>query len=128
MDGSPTILIVDDEAMLVSALSRVLRGQGIVVESAKNGVEALEKLRTNTYSLVICDLRMPIMDGAQLLAEVMKENLKKGPFIFLTGYSDYPRELLLALGADAVYSKPLEQGAIRDVVREWLGHRPPNAV
>jgi two-component system NtrC family sensor kinase len=57
------VLIVEDEAALASAVAEGLREAGFVVEVARDGEEALERVATRTYDVVVCDLRMPRMDG-----------------------------------------------------------------
>jgi two-component sensor histidine kinase/CheY-like chemotaxis protein len=104
----------------------MLKGIGYEVVSAGNGVEALEKLRTESIDMIISDVLMPVMDGFKFCKEVKeKDELKNIPFIFYTAtYKDEKDEkLALKLGADKYILKPMDpeelikiiQGAIRDV-------------
>src|SRR5688572_12328405 len=61
------ILIVDDEAAIRGALYELLSSEKYQCEMAANGAEALERVRTNPPDLIISDIRMPVMDGVQLL-------------------------------------------------------------
>ncbi|MCE1186517.1 MAG: response regulator, partial [Rhodocyclales bacterium] len=65
-----TILCVDDEANILSALRRLFRPQGYTVHVANGGAEGLELLTREHVDLVISDMRMPVMDGARFLSEV----------------------------------------------------------
>ncbi len=66
------ILIADDEEIIRELLCRVLSRQGYEVELAEDGASALEKIRNNNFDMVICDLKMPIMDGMTLIRNVKR--------------------------------------------------------
>jgi CheY-like chemotaxis protein len=81
-----TILIVDDEAGIRHALAYLLRRDGYQVDTAGNGRLALLKLQKKAFDLILCDLRMPELDGPGLYQELEKHHphlLRR--FIFLTG-------------------------------------------
>jgi len=80
------ILIVDDEVNMLESLSEVLRNKGYLVATARNGLEALEKLKEKYFNMAIADLKMPEMGGMELL-EVMKERYPQTPLVMLTGYA-----------------------------------------
>ena len=80
------ILIVDDEVNMLESLSEVLRNKGYLVATARNGLEALEKLKEKYFNIAIADLKMPEMGGMELL-EVMKERYPQTPLVMLTGYA-----------------------------------------
>jgi two-component system NtrC family sensor kinase len=65
-----TVLVVEDEAALGAAVAESLQDAGYVVDRANDGVDALEQLHRKLYDLVICDLKMPRLDGTQLYREV----------------------------------------------------------
>ena len=79
------ILIVDDEAEMLTILLRTLRRSGFSVESASNGAEALRLFKKKSFSLVITDFRMPQMSGIELLRNV-KKLTPDIPVIMITGY------------------------------------------
>ena len=82
-----TVLCVDDEANILSALRRVLRGTGLRILTAESGALGLAVLEVEPVDLVISDMRMPAMNGAEFLAEV----LRRWPQVIrmlLTGYAD----------------------------------------
>jgi two-component system response regulator HydG len=87
-DAPPTrVLIVDDEAELLRAMARILKARGFEVESANNGMEALEILGKHTFDVMLVDLVMPGMSGLELLkrAKTVQEQLE---VVMMTAYAD----------------------------------------
>ena len=68
------ILIIEDEAAIRRVLSKILSEENdtYVVEDAEDGIQGLEKIKNNDYDLVLCDIKMPKMDGVEVLEEVKK--------------------------------------------------------
>ncbi len=101
------ILLVDDEALIRKTLQRFFVKNGYTVDTAENGIEALKKLEVNTYDLVITDLKMPGLDGRELL-KAMAERFGGIPRIVLTAIGSN-EDILLALktGAYDFISKPI---------------------
>lgn len=79
------ILIVDDEVNLLQSLGDVLRSKGFMVGTARNGLEALDKLKERFFDLIIADLKMPRMGGMELL-KVVRERYPQTTVVILTGY------------------------------------------
>lgn len=79
------ILIVDDEVHLLQSLGDVLRSKGFMVGTARNGLEALDKLKERFFDLIIADLKMPRMGGMELL-KVVRERYPQTAVVILTGY------------------------------------------
>ncbi len=99
------ILIAEDEKPLSRALDLKLTNEGYEVTVAYNGVEAIEKLKTDKYDLLLLDLVMPELDGFGVLEE-MKKNKIKVPTIVLTNLSqDQDREKVIKLGAKDFFVK-----------------------
>jgi len=93
MDDKKTkILIVEDEEILLTALSEELKQEGFDVVGAKDGVEGVEKIASEKPDLVLLDLVMPRLDGIGALKQ-MKENeaTKEIPVVILTNLSDYDK-------------------------------------
>jgi CheY-like chemotaxis protein len=101
-----SLLIVDDEKQLGNILTENLEPIGVTVLVATDGLAALELIRKSRFDAVLCDVRMPGMDGISLLQRVREEGLDT-PFVFLSGFADVP-ELLsaLRLGATDFLEKP----------------------
>lgn len=70
---SQTILVIDDERAIRSTLTEILTFEGYKVEEASDGAEGLKKILSNNYDCVICDIKMPKMDGIEVLEKVMLE-------------------------------------------------------
>ncbi len=87
INNQATILCVDDEANVLSALRRLLRKNGYQLLFAENGLEALNILEKQPVDLIISDMRMPEMDGAKLLSHVA-QRWPSTMRILLTGYAD----------------------------------------
>jgi CheY-like chemotaxis protein len=115
------ILIVDDMEVNLELLEARLEGSGYEVTSAKNGVEALEKLKKDSFDMIISDILMPKMDGFQLCMECKKDDtLRKIPFIFYTAtYTDKKdEEFALSLGAEKFIVKPAESKSFMEIIRD----------
>ncbi|MBB5607030.1 MULTISPECIES: HD domain-containing phosphohydrolase [unclassified Janthinobacterium] len=121
---SPTILCVDDEPNILSALRRLLRPHGYRVLTADSGAAGLALLESEAVDLVISDMRMPRMDGAQFLAQVCRR--WPGTMrLLLTGYADIP-SILDAINQGEIYrylTKPWDESDIVLVVRHALERR-----
>ena len=105
-----SILIIDDDAAMLRALSKVLSGEGAVVASASWAGEVMERLADNQghFDLIITDLRMPILNGKSVLGAV-KAALPEVPVIVMTAYGSPEVEAeCLDKGAAAFLEKPLD--------------------
>ena len=80
------ILFVDDEKSIQAICSRILKREGHSVDCANNGREALDLLKTREYKLIISDLKMPEMNGQELL-KIVKEKYPQINFMFITAYA-----------------------------------------
>ena len=118
---SSTVLLVDDEQNVRSALQRILSSEGHDILQAENAQEALNVLDHKAVKLVISDMRMPGMDGADLLKEVAKTH-KGVRRMVLTGYGDLPRAIV-AINEGRVHrylTKPWDNDELKRVVAEEL--------
>ena len=105
------ILIVDDEEMNRYFLETCLKSAGYAVLSARNGSEALEKLKSKSIDMIISDILMPKMDGFQLCKTCKANNtLKDIPFLFISSsYIDKKdEEFAMRLGAERLVVRPIE--------------------
>lgn len=79
------ILIIDDEKAIRSTLRDILRFENYITDEASDGEEALKKLQTNSYDLALCDIKMPKMDGIEVLELAKKEDIAT-PFIMISAH------------------------------------------
>jgi PAS domain S-box-containing protein len=117
-----TILVVDDEPGIASALAHLLRRDGHTVDTAANGKIALTKLHTQAYDLILCDLRMPELDGPGLYHALQQQYphlLQR--VIFLTGdtLSEEARTFLAQTEVPRL-SKPFRAAEVRQLVQQVL--------
>jgi response regulator RpfG family c-di-GMP phosphodiesterase len=116
-----TVLCVDDEPGILSALKRALRAPDIAVITATSGAQALEFMAELPVDLLISDMRMPIMDGAQLLARTCRE-WPDTVRILLTGHSD-TAATILAVNRGRIFrylQKPWDEQELVEAVRDGL--------
>lgn len=79
------ILIIDDEKAIRSTLRDILRFENYITDEAADGEEALKKLQTNSYDLALCDIKMPKMDGIEVLERAKKDEIPT-PFIMISAH------------------------------------------
>ena len=119
-----TIALVDDENSIRTSVSLALESEGFKVDVFQNGIEALEALESKTYDLGLFDIKMPKMDGNELLSKVRNsksESLKKMPVIFLTSKDQEQDEIIgLRMGAADYITKPFSQKLLNERIRTVL--------
>jgi DNA-binding NtrC family response regulator len=113
------ILVVDDEVDLVDILKEFLSLDGFEVLTAHDGVQALDLIVNGDIQLVISDIRMPKMDGLELLKNVKKVK-PEILFILLSGYSDYSEEEILKKGASRLFAKPIDFEIVSQAAKKLL--------
>jgi DNA-binding response OmpR family regulator len=112
-----SILIVDDEKNIRLTLSRSLEPLEFPIETAVNGEEALQKLHEGVFSLVFLDLKMPGMDGMDVLRHI-KEKWSKTRVIIITAHGTIASAVeAMKLGAVDFIQKPFSPGEIRDLAK-----------
>ncbi len=113
-DSTENILIVDDELFIRKVLSKYLSGKKYLIDTADDGQNAIEKLDSKNFDLVITDLRMPKMGGRELL-QIMSDKFPEIPKIVLTGHGTSD-DIILALqtGAYDFLTKPITDFGILD--------------
>ena len=118
------IALVDDEQSILTSVSLSLESEGFTVDTFLNGVDALEALENKSYDLGLFDIKMPKMDGNELLSKVRSskiENLKDLPIIFLTSKDHEQDEIIgLRMGASDYIKKPFSQKLLNERIRTVL--------
>jgi DNA-binding NtrC family response regulator len=108
MGKKSSILVVDDEDALRTVLSNELTNEGYQVQNASDGDEAVNELTKSTYDLILLDIKMPRMNGFEVLKYV-KEHHPKSKVVMLTGFADLKNAIeSKKLGADDFVSKPYD--------------------
>jgi DNA-binding NtrC family response regulator len=116
MKSSISVLVVDDEEMMRSLLTKILSREGYNILTAEDGLQALEMLREDKIDIVISDMKMPRMNGFELLKHIKDEYPATG-VIIMTAYGDtYTVKDALLLGADEYITKPFKSFEISLVV------------
>jgi FixJ family two-component response regulator len=117
---SKRILIVDDEPNVRLSYRVTLETEGLAVCEADCAAKALEQFASHDFDLAILDMRMPEMDGLDLLAEMRQRGLTT-PTVIITAYGDIPHAVrAMQLGAIDFLQKPLTPEALRNLVAEIL--------
>lgn len=114
------ILVVEDDADARSLLSEILQSEGYDVDLAENGLKAIERLRGGSYGIVLTDVRMPGLEGIDLLREIRK-SWPKLPVLLMTAFGDW--ELYgeaLREGAVDMIGKPFRRAELLKVLEHCL--------
>jgi excisionase family DNA binding protein len=123
----PHILVVDDEGAVRDLLAKTLTMADYDVDAAKDGQEAIERLRTITYDLLITDLKMPGMDGLAVIREARRISSDL-PIIVITGYSTEASAIeAINLGVAGYLTKPFRLPRILAAAARALGEPVPAA-
>ena len=114
------ILIVDDDETIRKSITTVLEEKGYLVDTAENGRAAIRKSEKEVYNLALIDIRLPDMDGVQLLT-ALKETTPKMVKIIITGYPSLQNAVeAVNKGADGYIVKPIKMGELLAMIKEHL--------
>ncbi|GGM20414.1 two-component system sensor histidine kinase/response regulator [Pseudomonas asuensis] len=117
------LLLVDDDVRNIFALTSALEQKGAIVEIARNGLEAVEKVQTiEGIDLVLMDIMMPMMDGYQAMQEIRKiPYLQKLPIIAITAKAmKDDQDRCLRAGANDYLAKPVDLNRLFSLIRVWM--------
>jgi two-component system, chemotaxis family, chemotaxis protein CheY len=122
---SPRVLVVDDSIVVRQVLSFTLRllpeFMEAAIEQAGNGAVALRKLGESRYDLVLCDIRMPYMDGLELVQRARRDLKLATPIVLISTLgTDEDVQRGLQAGATAYLIKPIAPHYIKQALRELL--------
>lgn len=114
------ILVVDDQKGVRQLLATFFGENGFQVTTATNGLEAVNSVMKEALDIVVMDVKMPIMDGAEALTQI-KHNKPHLPVIMMTAYADVlMQKELSALGAETCLLKPLDLEQLLEMVTRVL--------
>jgi len=118
-----SILVVDDEENARIGLSKILSKEGYRVEVASDGKEAIDRLKKLQFDLVITDMRMPQMDGFEVLREIKKMDTDIG-VIMITAFGEVDSYFeAMNLGAFEYINKPVKVDELKKVISKVLEER-----
>jgi len=114
------ILVVDDDESIRKAISTILEEKGYLVDTAESGKEAIQKTHTGFYNLALIDIRLPDMEGVELLTR-MKDTTPRMVKIVVTGFPSLQNAMeAVNRSADAYIIKPVKIDDLLDTVRKQL--------
>ena len=121
-----TILVVDDDKSILRTFTRILQKSGYEIETAETGKEAIEKVENRHYDLALVDIRLPDIDGTDLIAK-LKKQLQQTTKIMITGFPSLETGIkALDEGADAYLVKPVKPQELLFLLEEKLkNHKDP---
>ena len=120
MDKNTRILVIDDDENIRNTMKAMLENEGYIVDLAATGSEAIEKTQKTAYNLALLDIRLPDIEGVELL-KLMKDTVPRTRKIMVTGYPSM-QNVITALNknADAYLIKPVNIEKLLATVNEQL--------
>ena len=120
MEKNARIIIVDDDENIRKTMKAILEDEGYVVDLATTGNEAIEMTQETTCNIALLDIRLPDMEGVELL-KLIKDNVPKTRKIMVTGYPSMQNAIsALNKNADAYLVKPVDVEKLLNMVKEQL--------
>jgi DNA-binding NtrC family response regulator len=120
LDNNIRILIVDDDENIRKTMQTILEDEGYIVDLATTGNEAIELTQETTYNIALLDIRLPDIEGVELL-KLIKDNVPKTRKIMVTGYPSMQNAIsALNKNADAYLIKPVGVEKLLSIVKEQL--------
>jgi len=119
-ESKTRILIVEDDENIRKTMKNILQQSGYQTDTAKTGQEAEQKAKAKIYNLALLDIKLPDMEGTQLLAK-LHENTPKMVKIMVTGYPSLENAMeALNQGANAYVTKPVKPAKLLALIKEKL--------
>ena len=120
MDKHPRILVVDDDETIRTTMKVILQDEGYTVDLAASGKEAIQKTQEQSYNVALLDIRLPDMEGVELL-KLLKDGIPRTRKIMVTGYPSMQNAIsALNKNADAYLLKPVDVEKLLSTVKEQL--------
>ncbi|MCX6644675.1 MAG: response regulator [Candidatus Bathyarchaeota archaeon] len=120
MDKHARILVVDDDESIRKTMKAILEDEGYIVDLAATGSEAIQKTKEKAYNIALLDIRLPDMEGVELL-KLIKDTVPHTRKIMVTGYPSMQNAVAaLNKNADAYLIKPVNVEKLLNTVKEQL--------
>jgi DNA-binding NtrC family response regulator len=120
LDNNAKILIVDDDVAIRTTMKAILEEEGYKVDLAGSGKEGIQKTNEQAYNVALLDIRLPDMEGVQLL-KLMKDTMPRTRKIMVTGYPSTQNAIeALNKNADAYLIKPVDIEKLLSTIKEQL--------
>ncbi len=120
MNKTTRILVVDDDEGIRKTLTAILKNEGYTVDVAQNGSEAIKKTKTAAYNVALIDIRLPDMEGIELLSKI-KDTVPRTRKIIVTGYPTLKNAVAAVnKNADAYLMKPVDIEKLLETIRGQL--------
>lgn len=120
MDKHPRILVVDDDETIRTTMKAILQDEGYMVDLAGTGKEAIQKTTEKNYNVALLDIRLPDMEGVELL-KLLKDGIPRTRKIMVTGYPSMQNAIsALNKNADAYLLKPVDVEKLLATVKQQL--------
>jgi DNA-binding NtrC family response regulator len=120
MDQHGRILVIDDDENIRKVVEAILKDQGYEVDTAESGKDAIQKTQKNHFDLMLVDIRLPDMEGTELLTKV-RDTTPKIRKIMVTGYPTLQNAVTAVnRGADAYVMKPFDVDKLLETIKEQL--------
>ncbi|OSZ82465.1 response regulator [Chitinophagaceae bacterium IBVUCB1] len=117
---SQTILIIDDEKAIRRTLGEILSFEGFTIDEAADGAEGIKKIKENNYDCILCDIKMPKMDGMEVLIQAREEK-PDIPFIMISGHGNIETAVeAVKKGAYDFISKPPDLNRLLITIRNAM--------
>jgi len=120
LDKHARILVVDDDENIRNTMKTILEDEGYIVDLAATGSEAIQKTKKTAYNIALLDIRLPDMEGVELL-KLIKDTVPRTRKIMVTGYPSMQNAIAaLNKNADAYLIKPIDIENLLNTVKEQL--------
>ncbi len=120
MNEHPRILVVDDDETIRTTMKAILQDEGYTVDLAATGKEAIQKTKEKNYHIALLDIRLPDMEGVELL-KLLKDGIPRTRKIMVTGYPSMQNAIsALNKNADAYLLKPVDVEKLLNTVKQQL--------
>ena len=120
MDKHPRILVVDDDETIRTTMKAILQDEGYIVDLAATGKEAIQKTTEKNYNVALLDIRLPDMEGVELL-KLLKDGIPRTRKIMVTGYPSMQNAIsALNKNADAYLLKPVDVEKLLATVKQQI--------